>query len=169
MKFDRVVLTKELNDKMKKVGESYEIADVLDGSFLLRDGKTKVALGIVSFEDFENHFVHEQNYKGWTPWTQMMGLNGQTDCMYRTNRKKVQVKFLTSKVRAEACCCKDDEFNLSFGLQMAYLRCLDKALIKNKIEHMKKIAEYEVGLTEINRELADNSRMMQKMINSLEH
>lgn len=169
LKFDPVILTKEMNEKFKKVGDMFEVANVLDDAFLLRDGKTKVAIGVVSFEDFEKHFVHQQNFKGWTPWVQMIGFDGQSDVYYRTNRKKVQVKFLTDKVRAEACCCKDNEFNLSFGLQMAYLRCLDKALIKKKIEYMNKIAEYEVDLTKINRELADNGRMMQKMINSLEH
>ena len=169
LKFDRVILTKELNEKMKKVGDCYEIANVLDDSFLLRDGKTRVAIGVVSFEDFEKYFVHERNFKGWTPWVQMIGFDGQNDVYYRTNRKKTQVKFLTSKVRAESCCCKDDEFNLSFGLQMAYLRCLDKALTKKKIEHMKKIAECESNIAYINRDIADNARMMQKMINSLEH
>jgi hypothetical protein len=169
LKFDPVILTKEMNEKFKKVGDMFEVANVLDDSFLLRDGKTKVALGVVSFKDFEKYFVHEQNFKGWTPWTRMIGFDGQNDVYYRTNRKKIQVKFLTSKVRAEACCCKDDEFNLSFGLHMAYLRCLDKALINKKVGHLKKIAEYETGIAEINRELAENGRIMQKMINSLEH
>ena len=167
LKFDPVILTKEMNEKFKKVGDMFEVANVLDDSFLLPDAKTKVAIGVVSFKDFENYFVHKQNFKGWTPWVQMIGFDGQSDVYYRTNRKKTQVKFLTSKVRAESCCCKDDEFNLSFGLHMAYLRCLDKALTKKKIEHTKKIAEYESSIEHINRELADNGRIMQKMINSL--
>ena len=168
LKFDPVILIKEMNEKFKKVGKMFEVANVLDDSFLLRDGETKVAIGVVSFKDFEEYFVHEQNFKGWTPWTKMTGFDGQSDCIYRTNRKKTQVKFLTSKVRAESCCSKDDKFNLTFGLQMAYLRCLDKALIKKKIEYMEKIAEYEESITEINRDMADNGRIMQKMINSLE-
>ena len=160
LKFDRVVLVKELNDKFKKVGDVFEIANVYDNSFLLRDGKTRVALGVVSFEDFERCFVHEQNYKGWTKWVPIMGFDGQTDAMYKTNRKKVIVKFLTDKVRAEACCCKDDEFNLTFGIQMAYLRCLNKALIKSRTQHEDK-------LKTINRDITDNNRIMEKMINSL--
>ena len=168
LKFDPVILTKEMNDKFKKVGDMFEVANVLDDSFLLRDGKTKVAIGLVSFEDFEKYFTHVQNFKGWTPWTQMMGFDGQNDVYYRTNRKKTQVKFLTSDVRAESCCCKDDEFNLSFGLHMAYLRCLDKALIKKQVECLKKIAECEIELANISRDISDNGRIVQKMINSLE-
>ena len=154
LKFDRVVLTKELNEKFKQVGEVFEIANILDNSFLLRDSHTRVALGVVSFEDFEKHFVHEENFKGWTPWTQFVGFDGQNDASYRTNGKKVQVRFLTNKVRAEACCCKDDEFNLAFGLRVAYLRCLNKALSEKKMS-----AE---------RELAENENILKKMINSLD-
>ena len=160
LKFDRVVLTKGLNERFKQVGEAFEIANILDNSFLLRDSKTRTALGVVSFEDFENHFVTEENYRGWTNWTPLIGFDGQSDCLYRTNRKKVQVRFLTSNVRAEACCCKDDEFNLSFGLRVAYLRCLNKALSGQK-------AEYEGKLKVVDHEIAENETTLKKMINSL--
>ena len=167
LKFDRVILIKELNDKFKRVGDIFEIANILDNSFLLRDAKTKVALGVVSFEDFERCFVHEENHKGWTPWTPMMGFDGQSDIVYKTNRKKVIVKFLTDNVRAESCCCSGDEFNLTFGLHLAYLRCLNKALTKRQIEHLKTIAECETELAKITRDMTDNNRIMKKMLNSL--
>ena len=161
LKFDRVVLAKELNDKFKKVGDVFEIANILNNSsFLLRDAKNRVAIGIVSFEDFENHFVHEENFKGWTPWIPIVGFDGQSDAMYKTNRKKVIVKFLTDKVRAEACCNKNDDFNLTFGIQVAYLRCLNKAL-------SKKMDKYKEELKSINREITENDRIVEKMINSL--
>ena len=48
LKFDRVILTKELNDKIKKVGDVFEIANILDNSFLLREAKSRVAVGVVS-------------------------------------------------------------------------------------------------------------------------
>jgi hypothetical protein len=153
LKFDRVVLTKELNEKFKQVGDVFEVASVLDNSFLLRDSRTRVALGVVSFEDFERCFVPEEKRSGWTPWTQFIGFDGQNDASYRTNGKKVQVRFLTSKIRAEACCCKDDEFNLAFGLRVAYLRCLNKALAEKKFA-----AE---------REIAENENVLKKMINSI--
>lgn len=160
LKFDKVVLIKELDDKIKKVGETFEIANVLDGSFLLRDAKTRVALGVVSFEDFEKHFVHAENFKGWTGWTPIVGFDGQTDVYYKTNRKKVMVKFLTDKVRAESCCSKDNDFNLSFGIQLAYLRCLNKAWAKKK-------SEYEAKIASANSEIVDNERIIESMIHSL--
>lgn len=161
LKFDRVILIKELDEKIKKVGDVFEIASIFDNSFLLRDGKTKVAVGVISFEDFEKHFVKEDKFKGWTRWIPLTGFDGQTDAMYRTNRKKVQVKFLTDKVRAEASCNKLDEFNLFFGVQTAYLRCLNKALEKKKVE-------YEIALNNVNHDIAENTKILKQMINSIE-
>lgn len=160
LKFDRVILTKELNEKFKQIGETYEIAIILENSFLLRDAKTKVAIGVVSFEDFEKHFVAEDKFKGWTRWQSLVGFDGQTDVMYRTNHKKVQVKFVTTEDRAECCCCKDDDFNLSFGIQLAYLRCLNKARARQK-------EELEETLSVINHEIAENNTIIKKMVNSL--
>ena len=161
LKFDKVILTKELNDKFKQVGEVFEVANILDDSFLLRSAKTRVAIGVVSFEDFEEHFVREESFKGWTNWQQLTGFDNQCDAMYRTNLKKTQVKFLTTKDRAEACCNRDDGFNLGFGIQLAYLRCLNKARTKQKIE-------LENKLNFVNNEIAENNSIMKKMVNSLE-
>jgi hypothetical protein len=159
LKFDKVILTKELNDKFKQVGEVFEVANILDDSFLLRSAKTRVAIGVVSFEDFEEHFVREESFKGWTNWTPLVGFDGQSDAMYRTNGKKTQVRFLTDKVRAECCCTKGDNFNLGFGVQLAYLRCLNKAREIQK-------AELEKKLKMVNHELAENEVIIKKMVNS---
>lgn len=160
IKFDRVVLVKEFNDKIKKVGEVFEIANILDGSFLLREEKSKVAVGVITFADFEKHFVHEENFKGWTNWCPLAGYDGQSDAFYRTNGRKVQVKFLTDKIRAESCCNKVNDFNLAFGIQLAYLRALNKA-------YLKKATKYEEALKQIDMEMVDNERIIKKMVNSL--
>lgn len=162
LKFERVILIKELDDKLHKVGECYEIANILEDSFVLREAKSKLAVGVISFEDFEKHFVHEENFKGWTNWTPLVGFDGQTDAFYRTNRRKTQVRFLTDKVRAESFLnVKDgDAFNLFFGIQLAYLRALNKA-------YSKKTAEYENALKKIKSETEDNEGIIRKMINSL--
>lgn len=161
LKFDRVVLTKELNDKIKKVGDVFEIANILDNSFLLREAKSRVAVGVVNFEDFDKHFVSEENFKGWTRWTQFVGYDGQNDCFYRTNHRKVQVKFVTDKVRGEACCFRGDDFNLSFGIQLAYLRCLNKVMLK-------KSDELQEEMYRLNKEIYENIKIERKMINSLD-
>lgn len=160
LKFDRVVLVKELDEKIKKVGDVFEIANILTDSFVLRDSKTKTALGVVSFEDFDKHFVKEDSFKGWTPWTPIVGISGQTDVLYRTNRRRVQMKFLTDNVRAEACCMRSDDFNLYTGVQIAYSRCYTKALTKRMEEH-------EGKLKEIKCEIKENNRVLKKLINSL--
>lgn len=161
LKFDRAILVKELNEKIKKVGDAFEIANILDDAFVLREAESKVAVGVVSFKDFENHFVFESNYKGWTKWQSLVGFDGQTDAMYRTNRKKVQVEFLTDKVRCEACCNKSqDDFNLAFGIKLAYLRCLNKVLTKQR-------DEYEEKLEMLNHEIADNKNIIKRMNDSL--
>lgn len=161
LKYDRVILIKELNDKIKKVGDVFEIANIFENSFLLREAKSKVAVGLITFEDFDKHFVAEGNFQGWTKWTPLVGFDGHNDAIYRTNRRKIQIKFITDKVRTKVCCHRDDEFNLSFGLQLAYLRCRDKAL-------MKKATKYEEELKKIDCELMDNLRIEKRMINSLE-
>lgn len=160
LKYDKVILVKEFGEKMKKVGEVYEIASILDSDFLIRDSKTKIALGVISFEDFDKHFVHEDNFKGWTKWSPLVGFDGQSDAFYRSNGKKTQVKFLTDNVRAECCCCNDDDFNLSFGIQLAYLRALNKARLKQK-------AELEETMKSVEHEIAENNTIIKKMVNSL--
>ena len=160
LKFDRVVLTKELNDKIKKVGDVFEIANILDNSFLLREAKSKVAVGVIDFEDFDKHFVSEENFKGWTRWTQFVGYDGQNDCFYRTNHKKVQVKFEKDKVRSEACCCKGDDFNLSFGINLAYLRCLTKVMRKRADKHQEEVYR-------LDKEIYNNNKIIKQMINNL--
>ena len=168
LKFDRVILTKEINERFKKVGEVYEVASVLDEAFLLRDGKTRIAIGVVSFEDFVKHFVKEESFKGWTQWCPLTGFDGQTDALYRTNRKKVQVKFLTNKVRSEASCNKrEDEFNLHFGIQMAYLRALNKSLRNKRDNVLEEMDALEKEWYAINHDIAENNNIMERMIDSL--
>ena len=159
LKFDRCVLVKELNDKFRQIGETFEVANILEDSFLLRNAKTKVAIGVVGFKDFDKYFVHEDNFKGWTPWTTFVGFDGQNDCMYRTNRKKTQVKFLTDNIRGESCCHRDDGFNLGFGIQLAYLYALNKARERQK-------TELEEKLDFVNHELAEYKTIIKKMVNA---
>lgn len=161
LKYDKIILVKEMNEKFKQVGKVFEIESILDGSFLLRDAETKVAVGVVNFEDFDKYFVHEENFKGWTSWTSLIGFNGQTDAVYRTNGRRVQVEFLTDKVRAESCCHREDTFNLSFGIKMAYLRAYNKAL-------EKKWVKYKGEMLQINHEIGENETIMKSMIESLE-
>lgn len=162
MKFDKVVQTREMNEKFRKVGTVYEIANIIEDAFVLRSVDTKVAIGVVSFDDFDKFFCKQKDFKGWTDWTFFTGFDGQNDCMYRTNFKKTQVMFLTSNVRAESCCDNRDVFNLSTGVRFAYLRALNKAwnIKKSKCDNEEEIKR-------IDSEIAENKMILKKMINSI--
>ena len=170
LKYDKVILVKEFGDKFRKVGEVFEIANVLDDSFLLRDSKTRVAVGVISFVDFEKYFVHKENFSGWTEWTPLTGFDGQTDAYYRTNRKKTQVKFLTDKIRAESFLNvkEGDEFDLYFGIKLAYLRALNKAHSKKAAKYEEELKKCEEELKRTNIEMVDNERTIKKMIARLQ-
>lgn len=163
LKFDRVVLTKELNEKFKQVGEVFEIAQIFDDSFLLRDSKTRVALGVVNFQDFENHFVNEENFKGWTPWTEFAtDYEANLKMFYRTkDRRKVQVKTSNGCV-GESCCNSKfgDEFNLYLGLNLAYLRCIKNILV-NKIDN------YTKNIHSCTSEIIDVEHQIKQIVNKI--
>lgn len=163
LKFDKVILTKELDEKFKKVGEEFEIANVLDDSFLLRDTKTRVAIGVISFEDFDKYFVAAENFKGWTQWTPLTtdyveGLK----MFYRVkDRHKVQVKTSDGCIGESSCNNKfGDEFNLYVGLNLAFLRCIKKMYF-NKINQCQKqiniyeneIKDVETKIRQINKKI----------------
>ena len=60
-----------------------------------------------------------------------------------------------------------DDFNLSFGVQLAYIRCLNKAWEKKKNEYEMKIKENTEKAKEASNEIADNNGIIKKMISSL--
>lgn len=82
----------------------------------------------------------------WTDWTvieddSMMG-------MYKTNHKKVRVK-LSDDFVGESCCSKFDEFDLDFGIRMAYLRCMAKMWKKGRDNIDKEIDAIEGEVKEM--------------------
>ena len=161
IKFDKVVLTRELNDKVNMVGEVYEVANITNDVIVLRDVVSKVALGAVSFDDFEKHFTKKDEVSGWTPWTPVGDVEGKLIGYYRTNQKKVQVKTADG-YRSEACCnIGEDDFNLSFGINLAFLRCEAKMLRAKKKACEEEFKSY-------NRELKETQKYIKNMINSLE-
>lgn len=158
LKYDRVILTKEL-DKMVNIGEAYEVAIVNEDSFLMRDARTKVAMGVISLEEFYNHFRKPEDIKGWTPWVKFTDKDGDA-AFYKTNFRKVMVKCGNTKAVA-SCNMAEDDFNLHFGIRIAYGRCINKMLKKEK-------EECEKRLKDIQSEMKDNLVLMRNMIASLE-
>ena len=160
-KNDRFVLIKEM-EYFNKVGMIYEVANITETAVVLRDVKTKVAVGAVNIDDFDKYFVRPEYVKSWTKWWGMVDTAGNNIGFYRTNLKKVQVRNLDG-IRAEASCNKHygDEFDLTFGIHLAYARCEDKKL--KKLE-----AEYENALKHIKSDMIENRNMIKRMLRTLD-
>ena len=156
LRYDRVILVKEF-DNLKTVGNEYEIANVTDTKIVVRDVVSKVAVGAVDIDEFDQYFTKvDEVKKGWTPWNHLVDQSGDIVGFYRTNYKKVQVRT-NDNFRAEATCYKDDEFNLFFGLQLASARCNAKAL--KKMED-----EYEIKLKETRSAIVENKNYIKKLL-----
>ena len=113
-------------DKFLKVGETYEVGNILDSGVMIRNEKTKVAMGLISFEDFMKCFSKKENF-AWSDWT-LFVIDDDVYGQYKTNGKKVFVKAYGEK--SHSSCNKSDNFNLCKGLSIATLRCKVKALQK---------------------------------------
>lgn len=155
---DTVILTKTM-DKLNLVGQTFEVANITEKTIVLRDVKTKVAVGSVAIDDFEEYFV-KQEIKGWKPWTTMVDASGNTVGFYRTNGKKVQVR--TYNCRAEASCNlkTNDKFDLFFGVQLAYLRCQNKFMTQMRQNYLSAAKQMEGNIRENNHNI---SQLMTKM------
>lgn len=160
IKFDKVILVKEFG-KMQQIGKEYEVANVLDESLVLRDAKTKVAIGVVNFNDFNTYFKKVEEFKGWTQWQSVADSTANIVFKYRTNGKKVQVKTFEDK--AEVCCnfTHGDEFNLWFGIELAYLRCQQKTDKKRRKELFEE-------LQRLDSKIIEDKNSISRMIKSLD-
>ena len=165
LKYDKVVLIKEFG-KLKSVGKEYEVANVTETSLVLRDSETKIAVGVIGIKEFEEYFKKAEDIKGWTPWTQISNIDGSLIAMYRTNFKKVQVRF--QGYHAEASCNTMDDFNLFFGIKLAITRCRIKYLNDCKQKNEEMLKEIDAHIKDINSEITEVKNMMKKMINSIE-
>ena len=160
---DRVVLIKEL-PKMKEVGLTYEVGDINAKNVILRDVKSKVAICAIDIETFDEYFTKPEEVRTWTKWMAVSNELGDIIAYYRTNLKKVQVKIPNNdnEIKAECCCCKEDDFNLHFGIQLAYKRCLDK-------RYKKDMEQYQTALMATESAIKDNRNQMKRMINLLDN
>lgn len=168
MKYDKVVLVKEFG-RLNTVGKMYEIANITDTSFILRDVKTKIACGVIDIKDFEEYFEKFETLelKGWTKWKPIINPKGELFAYYRTNFKKVQVKIAvmnssTSTFKSEATCNKQyDDFDVEFGIRLAYARCINKYLKSIRLE-------YNNALNKVQSELRENENNIKRMLVNLE-
>jgi hypothetical protein len=160
VKNDRVYLIKEMGD-LKMVGEAFEVANITDTSIVLRTADKKIAICAVYINEFDKYFKKAEEFTGWTEWHELVDPNENIIAVYRTNYRKVQVRLFNgvNKFRGEAFCNRGDNFNLFFGIQLAYARCMSK-FYKDEIE------ETEAYLKEIKSTMTDNKNSIKRMINN---
>lgn len=148
---DKVVLTKCFT-RYNKVGEVYEIGNITDNGFIIRDAVNKIAIGLVNFHDFFSCFEKQEN-KTWTDWS-IAHYDGESNnaidvlINYRTNGKKVEVKAFGCK--GVASCMPDDNFNLSKGIYIAFLRCKLAFLEKERSKLLKEYSHTFLKMNKIN-------------------
>lgn len=160
VKNDMVALTNEMGN-LKMVGELFEVANITDTSVVLRTANKKIAICAVEIKDFDKYFKKVEEFTGWTEWHELVDPNENIIAFYRTNYRKVQVRLFNgvNKFRGEAFCKNGDNFNLFFGIQLAYARCMDK-FYRDEIE------ETESYLKEIKSTMTDNKNSIKRMINN---
>ena len=165
MRNDKVVLVKGM-DNFKKVGETYEVANITDSKVILRDVVSKVAVCAVDIDAFEVHFKKPEEVSGWTKWEKLVDNNGDIIAHYRTNHKKVQVRT-PDGYRAETTCNKGDDFNLFFGINLAYNRCIVKCLDDEEEALLDEIECLEAELDLVRAEQSETKHTIKMMVNSL--
>lgn len=167
LKNDKVVLIKEFGN-LQTVGETYEVANITDTAIVIRDVSTKIAVGAVDISDFYKYFKKPDEVKGWTEWKEIRDADDDI-FFYRTNQKRVQVKSLDN-IRAESSCNQkdNDEFNLHFGLTLAYLKCKNKTLKQDEENVKDYIKRLNKELENIYSKMAENKNQIKRMMRYLD-
>lgn len=173
---DKVVLLKEY-EELKQVGTTYEVGNFTDEMVILRSVKTKVAVCAVPLIDFYEYFEKKEDVRfKFTKWTALIDdtksitlFDKTTDGVvgfYRTNFKKVQVmlpiEYNGSYIRAESSCNVGDDFDLWFGIRLAFARAKIKAY--NEITLMKNAKL----LAETTKDYKQTKNAIKNMMASLE-
>lgn len=135
---DKIRLVKKMG-VFDNIGEICEVTDIQDGGVIcFKFGGYH--LGCMSYDEYEKYFenVEEPVKREWSEWkhepicfrslhNNNLAFNGR----YRTNGKKVEFKVCFTKreaIKTSATCCRDDEFNIKKGLDLAKKRFIVKYL-----------------------------------------
>ena len=120
----QITLIKPYNNKLSMVGREYEIGNITNDHVVIRNKKDKVAVTAVDMDCFDEYFSVEHS-RAFTDWTKISMPLTNNCVVYKTNGKKVIVKiegFEGKSFKASASCHEQDDFNLYFGIKMAYFR-----------------------------------------------
>ena len=153
---DKIILVNEM-ENLKLIGETFEVANIVNDSVVLRDAKSKIAVCAVGIHELDQYFKKPEETVEWTHWTRLIIGADDVVAFYRAKGRKVQVR-LPDGTHSESNCNKCDEFNLFFGIQLAYERCMNK--IYKKMEK-----DYESALKKIRADMSETHHRIKMMIN----
>lgn len=151
---DKVVLIKPY-EKMEQVGNNYEVADFTEANIILRDCITKIAVAAINVNDFSEYFMRVEDVRGWTEWQNIIDTDECLIGQYRTNQKKVEVKVYNGQriIKGRAFCCKDDVFNLAFGIALAYKRAIKKIYIEDRENLVNALNETKTAIYNLEQQI----------------
>lgn len=142
IKGDKIKLVRKMG-VFDNIGEICEVTDIQEGGVIcFKFGGCH--LGCMSYDEYEKYFekVETPTKRTWSKWylneirfTDINGKDVRCNYLYRTNGKKVQIRC--GAFKAEATCCKDDEFEIEKGLNLAKKRLVVKYL-DNQVKSIAK-------------------------------
>ena len=129
IKGDRIRLKAKMG-VFDNIGEVCEVTDISDGGVICFKFGNGSHLGCMSFDEYEKYFelVEEEKEpvkRVWSRWK--LGYI----IFYNPNRECIEKESL----RANASCCKEDEFDLSKGRELAEKRLIVKYLAREVKEY----------------------------------
>lgn len=173
VKYDKLVLVKDMDGL--KVGETYKVSNITDTYAVVCNDYSDDAICSVDIADLDTYFAKKDDASGWTKWTPMINPVGDTIAEYRTNFKHVEVRILNNMldypngkvIRSTAMCSQGDDFDLAFGIHLAYLRCEQKYLQNEIDECSAVIDEVQEHMDMCESRMVNNKSVMKRMLESV--
>ena len=166
IKNEKVVLIKPMGE-LATIGNVYEVANFTNKTIVLRDEKTKIAMASVGFEEFEEYFAKQEQVKTWTDWHDVADVHANVIGYYKTNGRKVKFKT-PDGFKSESTCCKEDDFNLAFGIRLAMARTTLKVLKAEQEILSEEFTHLCDAMNEKDSQIAEQKNAIKRMIRSLD-
>lgn len=161
---DKVMMIRGM-ERMNMVGEMFEVSGITDNSIVLSREVDGVAVCAADVNTFDKYFVKPKEANVWSDWYELYDDSFNVYAWYRVRpaKGKVEVKIRFGNecmIRKTSTCSQGDEFNLEFGIRLAYNRCM-------KESHKRNAAIMEESLAYYKSLLVDNKNKTNEIIAAL--
>lgn len=161
---DKVMMIRDM-ERMNLVGEMFKVTGITENSIVLSREIDGIPVCATDIETFDKYFAKPKEANIWSQWFELYDDSFNVYAWYRVRpaKGKVEVKIRFGNecmIRKTSTCSQDDEFNLEFGIRLAYNRCMKESYKRNAIV-MEESMEYYKSL------LVDNKNKTNEMIASL--